>query len=92
MRYLPSNVLFTGVGLALMAVASSCSVVTLARGSYAGPLLTAITCAALALICLAVPFIRGPWPWRIAALVFAAPALYVAAEFVRRAPRAFDGL
>lgn len=89
-RYVPSNALFTGTGLVLMILALSCSLVTLARGSYANLLLTAITCAALAVGCLAVPFVRGPWPWRIVALVVAAaPLLHVLDEFLRRAPHAF---
>jgi hypothetical protein len=74
-----------------MLIALACSNVTIARGGYAGVLTAAIVCAALAVLCLAVPVARGPLGWRVAGVVLALPALFVVADFIRRAPHAFSG-
>jgi hypothetical protein len=72
-----------------MLIAFACSNVTLARGSYAGVLSTAMICGLLALVCLAVPIVRGPIGWRLAATIFALPMLFIVADFLRRAPHVF---
>ena len=79
------------LGVLLMLIALTCSSVTLARGSYAGVLLTALVCGLLALGCLAVPVARGPMGWRVIAIVLAFPMLFVVSEFLRRAPYLFGG-
>ena len=58
-------------------------------GDYRSVLLTAVACATLAVPCLAVPLVRGPTGWRVAAAVCAAPALFIVSDFLRRAPHAF---
>jgi hypothetical protein len=65
LRFRLSNLAATCLGVLLMMVALACSGVTLARGSYAGVLKTAMLCGFLALACLAAPAIRGPRGWRI---------------------------
>lgn len=72
-------------------IALACSNITVARGGYAGVLTTAIVCSALAVLCLAVPIVRGPLGWRIAATVLTLPVLFVVADFIQRAPHAFGG-
>src|SRR5688572_11880786 len=74
-----------------MTIALACSTVTIAHGGYAGVLTTAIACAALAVLCLAVPIARGPLGWRVAGVVLALPALFVVSDFIRRAPNVFGG-
>jgi hypothetical protein len=91
MRYAPSNLFATTAGVILMLVALACSQITLTSDDYRGVLVTALTCAALAVACLALPFVRGGPSWRAAAVILASPALYVLEEFARRAPYAFGG-
>jgi hypothetical protein len=91
LRHARTNFLATAAGFALMLFALANSLVTLASGDYTGALLTALGCAFLALGCLAVPFIRGPLEWRLLATVTALPALFVFADFARRAPYVFGG-
>ena len=91
MRHAPSNFLATIAGFALMLIALACSLVTLVSQDYRTMLLSALTCAGLALACLAVPFVRGGAAWRAVAVVLASPALFVLAELARRAPSAFGG-
>jgi hypothetical protein len=79
------------MGVLLMLIAFSCSNVTLTRGSYAGMLLTAMICGSLALVCVAIPFGRGPIGWRVAAVIFALPMLFMVSDFLRRAPYVFGG-
>jgi hypothetical protein len=67
------------------------SFVTLTTQDYRGALLTALGCTVVALGCLAVPFVRGPLGWRVASMLLASPALFVFADFARRAPYAFGG-
>lgn len=74
-----------------MLIAFACSNVALARGSYAGVLITAMICGLLALVCLAIPFTRGPIGWRVAAVMFALPILFIVSDFLRRAPFVFGG-
>lgn len=75
----------------LMLVSLACSQITLTSQDYRGILLTALTCAALAIACLAIPFVRGGRGWRAAAVILALPALFVLEDVVRRAPFAFGG-
>jgi hypothetical protein len=91
LRFRLSNLAAILLGVLLMLVAWTCSNVTLARGSYAGVLITAMVCGLLAVLCLAVPFIRGPIVWRIAAAVFALPMLFIVSDFLRRAPYVYGG-
>jgi len=91
MRFPPSNLLATLSGFLLMMIALECACVTIARGGYAGALLASAAFAALAMVFLALPFIRGPIGWRIAALALALPSLFIASEFIRRAPRILGG-
>lgn len=81
----------TAAGFLLMLFALANSFVTLASQDYRGALLTALGCSLLALGCLAVPFVRGPLGWRVVAVILASPALFVLADFARRAPYAFGG-
>lgn len=74
-----------------MLIALACSTVTLARGSYAGVLVTAMFCGLLALMCFSVPISRGPIGWRVAGVIFALPMLFIVSEFLRRAPYVFGG-
>jgi len=74
-----------------MLIALVCSNVTLARGSYAGVLLTAMACGLVALACLAVPIVRGPMGWRVIAVIVALPMLFIVSDFLRRAPYVFGG-
>jgi hypothetical protein len=83
--------LATAAGFLLMLFALANSFVTLASQDYRGALLTALGCTLLALGCLAVPFVRGPLGWRAVAVLLASPALFVFADFARRAPYAFGG-
>ena len=69
----------------------ACCTITLAQGSYAPLLLAAMTCAALASAFLAIPFVRGPAGWRVAAVVLALPVLFIVSDFLRRAPYIFGG-
>jgi hypothetical protein len=78
-------------GVLLMLIAFACSNVTLARGDYAGVLIAAMICGVIALVCLSVPFVRGPIGWRVAAVLFALPMLFIVSDFLRRAPYAFGG-
>jgi hypothetical protein len=91
LRFRLSNLIATSLGLMLMLVAFACSNVTLARGSYAGVLITAMICGVLALVCFALPFVRGPIGWRVAAVVFALPMLFIVSDFLRRSPYTFGG-
>jgi hypothetical protein len=87
-----SNFVAIAAGYVPMLVAVVSSLITFAnREAYRGALLTALGCALLALACLAVPVVRGPRAWRIAAIVLASPALFVFEEFARRAPYVFGG-
>ena len=56
-----------------------------------GTLLTSLVSALLAVSCLAVPFLRGPLGWRVAAIILGSPSLFVVCDFLRRAPHAFGG-
>jgi hypothetical protein len=40
---------------------------------------------------LAIPFTRGPIGWRVAAVMFALPILFIVSDFLRRAPFVFGG-
>jgi hypothetical protein len=91
MRFRPSNSAATFLGVLLMLIAFANSNVTLARGRYASVLITAMVCGLLSLVCLAIPFVRGPMGWRVAAVVFALPMLLIVSDFLRRAPSVFGG-
>lgn len=91
LRFRPTNLSAFSLGVLLMLIAFACSNVTLAGGSYAGVLLTAMVCGLLALVCLSIPFFCGPIGWRVAALIFALPMLFIVCDFVRRAPHVFGG-
>jgi hypothetical protein len=86
-----SNFCAAAFGVFLMLFALANSLVTLAGGHYGVALLTSLSSAALSLCFMAVPFYRGPLAWRMAAIVLASPALFVASDFLRRAPFAFGG-
>jgi hypothetical protein len=77
------------MGALLMLWALVNSSVTLATQDYRAVLIMALGSAVAALCFLAVPFIRGPATWRITALLLASPALFVASDFLRRAPHVF---
>ena len=79
-----------GFPLMLFALASS-SVILVHQEDYRGALLMVLGCPLLALGRLAVLLVRGPVGWRIAAVILASPALFVPADFARRAPQAFGG-
>jgi len=79
------------LGVFLMLFALANSLVTMANGRYGTVLITALTSATLGLCCLAIPMVRGPWMWRIAAIVLASPYLFVIADFIDRAPSALVG-
>jgi hypothetical protein len=89
--YAPSNAAAAMLGFAMMLIALACSNITLASGRYNGVLLLALACAAAALLCLAVPFVRGPFCWRAVAAVLSLPAAWIVCDFLRRAPYAFGG-
>jgi hypothetical protein len=74
-----------------MFIALANSFVTLTSQDYRGALLTALVCSLLAIACLVVPLVRGPTGWRVIAVLLASPALFVFADFARRAPHAFAG-
>jgi hypothetical protein len=86
-----TNLSAAAVGVLLMLLALANSFVTLANGHYGGVLLTSGVSATLALVCFAIPLVRGPLRWRIIAVVLALPWLFVISDFVRRAPYAFGG-
>jgi hypothetical protein len=70
-----------------MLLALACDNVTLTSEDYRGVLLAALLGTAVADSCCAVAFVRGGPRW--VALVIAAPSLYIAWDFVRRAPFVF---
>jgi hypothetical protein len=88
------NFVMTGFGILLTLFALANSLVTIATrhaSGYRGALLTALISELLALACFAVPLIRGPLRWRMSAILLASPALFVFADFLRRAPYVFGG-
>ncbi len=87
----PSNLSFVSLGVLLMLIAFAGSNVTMAQDSYAGTLVTAMICRVLALACFAVPLVRGPIGWRVAAVIPALPMLFIVPDFLRRAPNVFGG-
>lgn len=94
LRHTRINFVAAAVGVLLTLSALANSVVTIATrhpSGYRTPLLTALVSELLALVCLAIPLVRGPLAWRVAALVLACPALFVLSDFAQRAPYAFGG-
>ena len=94
MRYTRINFIAAAVGVLLTLFALANSFVTIATrhpSGYRTPLLTALASELLAVVCLAIPLVRGPLAWRVAAAVLACPALFVLSDFARRAPSAFGG-
>ncbi|HYE20851.1 MAG TPA: hypothetical protein VEA69_20560 [Tepidisphaeraceae bacterium] len=78
------NLLAVSCGALLMLFALGNSLVTLASQDYRGVLSTALVAAILGLCVLAVPLVRGPAPWRVAAVLCAMPAAFVLSDFVGR--------
>ena len=80
------NLAATEAGLALMGVAVGCCLLPMTNNDYRGVLRWAVGLAAVAVAGLAVPIVRGPWPWRLLGVAFASPAVFVVADCCRRAP------
>jgi exosortase/archaeosortase len=90
-RFPIGNLALTALGVLLMLLALACSSVTMARGGYARVLVEALAFGSLALACFAVPLVRGPAGWRVAAVILSLPVLFIASDFLRRAPYVFGG-
>lgn len=71
-----------GVGSMLAAV--FCATVTVAGNDYRGVLRLGLLFAALSATLLAFVFVRGSCSWRIAAVIWALPLVYVVTEASRR--------
>jgi hypothetical protein len=76
----------SAVGGILIIFAMCNSLMTLARGSYRPVLLTALMCSVLGTLFLSIPMIRGPWPYRVIAMLVASPAIFVWYDFAGRFP------
>ena len=89
MRRKSINLTAATAGVLLMLPALVNALVTLTGGRYGPFLIESLVEATLAVGCLAVPLVRGPLPWRIAAVLLASPWLFVAGDFLRRGPFVF---
>lgn len=86
-RIVASETLLVAATL-LMMVALASVTITLANASYAGVLVTALTCTLLADTCCLVVFLRGGWV-RWVTLLVVLPSLFVYSEFLRRSGAVF---
>ena len=77
------------VGVLLLLVALSLQVVTLAGGSYAPILLSALLLVALADACFVYSFLRAGIIVRFLSVFCLLPTLFILFDFVRRAPYVF---
>lgn len=72
------------LGFGSMLAAVLCVTVTVAGNDYRGVLRMGLLFAALSAILLTFVFVRGSWSWRIAAVIWALPLVYVVSEASRR--------
>jgi hypothetical protein len=78
------NILASAAGAVLMLFALTNSLVTLTDGNYRAVLLTAVASSLLSILCLLIPFVRGPLVYRVLATIIAMPAVFVWIDFARR--------
>lgn len=72
------------LGVASMLAALYCSTVTIAGNDYQSVLRWGVGFAALSCGCFGVVVVRGSWSWRLAAIIWSMPLVYVVSETSRR--------
>lgn len=72
------------LGVASMLASLYCATVTIAGNDYQSVLRWGIGFAALSCGCFGIVIVRGSWPWRIAAIIWALPLAFVVSEASRR--------
>ena len=89
-QWLPNLVALSIAAVAIL-LAIGFSIVTLTSGDYRMALIASMIFAGIACATLLIPLVRGPLAWRIAAIGFALPVVWLVSDFVRRAPFTFGG-
>ena len=89
-QWLPNFVAISTAAMAIL-LAIGFSIVTLTSEGYRIVLIASMTFAAIACATLLIPLVRGPLAWRIVAIAFALPVVWLVSDFARRAPFAFGG-